>query len=290
MTRWRALFAAALVLALVVGHLLRDSPGYMVRADDGSLSGDLTHYVYWSRLVTLGGIQSAYSGTWPETYAVYPPLTIVPLELVGTLYQHLQNPTFDIDQAEQSLFLREGIKFVALAWHLLTAIAIFLLVRQVSGEKLAALSASAYVLNPAALYDVAHWAQPDGAHSLFSVLSIGLLELGQVLAPWAALAAAAMAKPQAWFLIPLVAIATFRQHGVSGLVRGGVAGGVVAGAIALPFVLTGHGIRAPEPATRSLSGDACRQRRRAQPVVAGPGATRTGPDFHAGLRSCGRAR
>lgn len=241
MTRWRALFAAALVLALVVGHLLRDSPGYMVRGDDGSLSGDLTHYVYWSRLVTLGGIQSAYSGTWPETYAVYPPLTIVPLELVGTVYQHLQNPTFDIDQAEQSLFLREGIKFVALAWHLLTAIAIFLLVRHVSGEKLAALSASAYVLNPAALYDVAHWAQPDGAHSLFSVLSVGLLEFGQVLAPWAALAAAAMAKPQAWFLIPLVAIATFRQHGISGLARGAVAGGLVAGAIALPFVLTGHG-------------------------------------------------
>jgi hypothetical protein len=238
--RWRALCAAALMLTLVVGHLLRDSPGYMLRADDGSLSGDLTHYVYWTRLVTLGGIQSAYSGVWPESYAVYPPLTILPLELVGTVYQHLQDPSFDVDQAQQSLFLRESFKFVALAWHLLTAAAIFLLVAHVSGEKLAALSASAYALNPAALYDVAHWAQPDGAHSLFSVLSIGLLDLGQVLAPWGALAAAAMAKPQAWFLVPLVAIATLRQHGVSGLVRGGLAGGVVAGVIALPFMLTGH--------------------------------------------------
>jgi hypothetical protein len=239
-TRWRALFGAALVLALVVGHLLRDSPGYVLRGEDGSLAGDITQYVDWTRLVTLGGIQSAYSGTWPETYAVYPPVSILPFELVGTVYQHLQDPGFDLDRAQESLFLREGIKFAALVWHVLTAVAIFLLVGHVNGEKLAAFAASAYVLNPAALYDVAHWAQPDGAHSLFSVLSVGLLDLGQVVAPWAALAAAAMAKPQAWFLIPLVAVATLRQHGVSGLVRGAVAGGGVACLVALPFLLTGH--------------------------------------------------
>ncbi|HEY1294640.1 MAG TPA: hypothetical protein VGJ60_16305, partial [Chloroflexota bacterium] len=177
MTRSRALFAAAVLLTLGVGHVLRDTPGYMVRNPDGSQTGDITHYVYWTRLVTLGGIQSAYSGTWPETYAVYPPLTILPFEVVGTVYQHLQDPAFDADAAQQSAFLHEGIKFVALVWHVLTAAAIFALVARVSGEKLAAFAASAYVLNPAALYDVAHWAQPDGAHSLFSVLSVGLLDL-----------------------------------------------------------------------------------------------------------------
>ena len=36
-------------------------------------------------------------------------------------------------------------------------------------------------------------AQPDGAHSLFSVIAVGLLELGQLLSPWAALAAGALA-------------------------------------------------------------------------------------------------
>src|SRR6476469_1583384 len=97
MTRWRALFGAALVLALVVGHLLRDTPGYVVRQADGSLAGDITHYVYWTRLVTLGGIQSAYSGTWPETYAVYPPVTLLPYEVLGTLYQRVQDASFDVD-------------------------------------------------------------------------------------------------------------------------------------------------------------------------------------------------
>jgi hypothetical protein len=239
--RWRAFLAAAALLTLVIAHLLRDTPGYMVRNPDGSLSGDITHYVYWTRLVTLGGIQSAYSGTWPETYAVYAPIALLPLEAIGTAYQHLQDPSFDPEAAQASLWLREGIKAAALAWHLLTAAAVFLLARRMSSERTAALASAAYLLNPAALYDVAHWAQPDGAHSLFSVAAIGLLDLGQVIAPWAALAAAAMAKPQAWFLVPLVVVATLRGQGVSGLVRGAVAGAMTAFVISLPFVLTGHG-------------------------------------------------
>src|SRR4051812_2339853 len=112
-----AVLAVAFALALLVGHLLRDSPGYVVRQSDGSLAGDITHYVYWTRLVTLGGIQSAYGGTWPETYAVYPPVSLYPLQAVGTVYRWLVDPTFDPDAAQRSLWLHEAIKFVALSWH-----------------------------------------------------------------------------------------------------------------------------------------------------------------------------
>src|SRR5215469_16554246 len=83
-TRWRALFGAALVLSLLIGHALRDTPGYVVRGADGSLTGDIQQYVAWTRLVTLGGIQAAYGGTWPATYAVYAPVTLYPYEIVGT--------------------------------------------------------------------------------------------------------------------------------------------------------------------------------------------------------------
>src|SRR5689334_12069887 len=76
-------------IALIAGHLLRDTPGYVVRQADGSLPGDITHYVYWTRLVTLGGIQAAYSGAWPQTYAVYPPVTLYPYEIVGNVYRSL---------------------------------------------------------------------------------------------------------------------------------------------------------------------------------------------------------
>jgi hypothetical protein len=236
-----ALFVGACCLAVLVGHLLRDSPGYMVRNPDGTVTGDITHYVYWTRLVTLGGIQSAYGGTWPETYAVYPPVTLYADQAIGNVYRWLQDPGFDPLLAQQSQWLHEAIKFVALTWHLLTALAIFIIVRRTTGAPLpAAVAGALYVVNPAALFDVSHWAQPDGAHSLFSVLAIGLLSLGQVVAPWAAMGAAALAKPQAWVILPLLAIATVRTHGLTGLARGCIAGGVASLVIVLPFVVTGR--------------------------------------------------
>src|SRR5207244_633113 len=219
----------------------RDSPGYMVRNPDGTTTGDITHYVYWTRLVTLGGIQSAYGGTWPETYAVYPPIPLYAYQAVGTVDRWVQDPSFDPRAAQQSPWLHEAIKFVALTWHLLTAVAIFAIVWRTTRVAIAAaLAGSLYVLNPAALFDVAHWAQPDGAHSLFSVLAIGLLSLGQEIAPWAALGAAALAKPQAWAIVPLLAIATMRTHGLIGLARGIVAASVTSLVIVLPFLVSGR--------------------------------------------------
>ena len=241
MNRALALFVGACVLALAIGHLLRDTPGYMVRNPDGTVTGDITHYVYWTRLVTLNGIQSAYGGTWPETYAVYPPVTLYADQALGNVYRWLQDPNFNPTAAQESLWLHEGIKFLALSWHLLTAAAIFLVVQRTTKLPMAAaLAGGLYVLNPAALFDVAHWAQPDGAHSLFSVLAIGLLSLGQVIAPWAAMGVAALAKPQAWAIVPLLAIATIRTHGLTGLARGIVAAGAVSLVIVLPFLVTGR--------------------------------------------------
>ncbi len=123
----------------------------------------------------------------------------------------------------------------------LWAVVIFLIVRRAPrGPLAAALAGGLYVIDPAALFAVAHWAQPDGAHSLFSVLAIGLLSLGQVIAPWTALAAAALAKPQAWSIVPLLAIATIRTHGLTGLARGAIAAGLVSLVIVAPFLVTGR--------------------------------------------------
>ena len=236
-----ALFVAAIALTLVVGYLLRDTPGFVVRNPDGSYQGDIVHYVYWTRLVTLDGIQAAYSGQWPETYAVYPPVTLYGYQLLGTLYRATQDARFSLEAALGSPWLREGIKAVALAWHLLAALAIYALVRRRSGADLAGLAAALYVANPAALFDVAHWAQPDGAHSVFSVLAVGLISIGNLEAGWAAIALAALAKPQAVATLPLMAIATLRQSGgVAGLVRGGLVGCAVGALVILPFALTGH--------------------------------------------------
>jgi Gpi18-like mannosyltransferase len=239
-TRAHAGLLLAVVIALVVGHLVRDSLGYAIRAADGSYEGDIVHYVYWTRLVTLGGIQSAYGGQWPETYAVYPPLTLYPYQIVGNLYRWLEDPTFDVQRAQESLWLREAIKLVALTWHLLTGAAIYLLGRRGAGRNMAAAASALYVANPAALYDTAHWAQPDGAHSLFTVLAIGILGTGRVSWAWAAMALAALSKPQAWSVLPLLSIATVRLQGLGGLVIGVLAGGAVSAVVVAPFVLSGR--------------------------------------------------
>src|SRR5207244_9221140 len=159
-----AVFGAAVLIALLIGHLLRDTAGYIGHNPDGSISGDITHYVYWTRLVTLSGVQAAYGGTfpdsYPETYAVYPPLNLYAYQIVGTAYRRLQDPAFDPDAAQQSLWLRAGIKFVALSWHLLTAAAIVWLMRRIASPMTAAISGALYVIDSAALYVVAHWARP----------------------------------------------------------------------------------------------------------------------------------
>ena len=101
-------------MALLVGHLLRDTPGYMVRNPDGSVSGDITHYVYWTRLVTLGGIQSAYGGTGPKRTPCIRRSRCTPTRPSATSIAGCRTPAFDPHAAQQSLWLREGIKFVAL--------------------------------------------------------------------------------------------------------------------------------------------------------------------------------
>ena len=132
---------AGLAIALIVGHLLRESPGYMARDADGAWHGDLEHYVYWTRLVTLGGVQAAYSGTWPETYAVYPPVTLYPLWVIGNAYRWTQDPSFEPNDAQQSLWLHEAIKGVALGWHILAALGVYFVVRRRFGATAAGLVA-----------------------------------------------------------------------------------------------------------------------------------------------------
>lgn len=233
-------FVGAVLIVLACGHLLRDTLGYAIRTPEGGFAGDIDHYVYWTRLVTLGGVQDAYKGTWPETYAVYPPVTLYGYQAVGTLYQWLQDPTFNPDVALASTWLRRALKFYALFWHLLAGTAVFFLVRRLANPARAGMAAGLYLVNPAAIFVVAHWGQPDGAHSLFSVLAVGLVVLGQATLGWGAMAFAALAKPQAWAILPLLVVATLRTSGWQGIARGWGLGAVIGTVLLLPFLVTGR--------------------------------------------------
>lgn len=234
------LLAAALLVAVLAAVLLRDTLGYAVRTEQGTYLTDLDHYVYWTRLVTLGGVQAAYSGTWPETFAVYPPVTLYGYQLVGSLYQALVDPTFDLSRAMQSGWLRAGLKLAAFGWHLAAAAGVYVAVRAGPGRRWAPTAAAVYLANPATLFDVAHWGQPDGAHSLFSVLTVGWLEGGRLLLAAGALALAALAKPQAWSIMPLVGLSAVQRYPIPVLGRAIGVGAGVAGLVVLPFALSGR--------------------------------------------------
>jgi hypothetical protein len=231
--RW----VVACVALLVVGAFV--VLVYVTSGEQGA-EGDMIHYVYWTRLVSVDGIQAAYSGTYHETYAIYPPVTLYGLALAGGAYRLWVDPAFDVDQALHSSWLVRAIKLTAVGWHLLCALAIYLLVQRQAGRGLAAWAGMAYALNPAAILDVVYWGQLDGAHSLFSVLALGWLSGGLYMSSGAAMALAVLAKPQAWLILPLYLIGLVRQTDARRLAQTALVGAAAGGVVLLPFLLTGR--------------------------------------------------
>jgi len=225
------LFWAAWLVSAAVCAALLFVPGY---------PGDVVHYKYWTRLVTLGGIGAAYSGTYPETYAIYPPITLYAYGIVGLLYRLLVDPSFDVEAMLASQALSVGIKAVAITFHLALGFAIYRLTRARANGRVGALTAALYLLNPAAIFDVAYWGQPDAAHSLWAVLAFGLLDLGRDRAGAVAFGLAAMTKPQAWALFPLFVYAAWLRTGRRRTVTGLALIALTAAVVALPFLLAGR--------------------------------------------------
>lgn len=283
----------------------------------GSRAGplaDLTHYKYWTRLVTVEGLHAAYRGEYPQTYAIYPPVTLVTFLVAGVLYERSVDPTFDLDRALASHTLSVLIRLQALAFHLLVGLAVFGVVwhatrvthvheppradlARVAPEAAAQLPAAlrvdlgfgtayaamlAYLFNPGVLFDVAQWGQPDPIFGLFVLLALaaaawgasvsysvslprgswleriglvggarllrvtafgvrggGPLPAGAAAAAGLCIALAALAKPQAWVFLPLVAAVVWRRGGLRGLCWAAAAGAAAGTLVALPYLMHG---------------------------------------------------
>lgn len=229
--RWYGLMVGVFAVAtLICGWLVR-VPGY---------DADVNGYKDWARLTTNGGVEAAYSGTFPETYASYPPVLLYAYKVVGHAYQRLVDPSMDRAAMHASLAATVAIKSVAAGFHLVLAAAIFLLLVRSANPRSATLATSAYVLNPAALWDSAYWGQPDAAHALWLVVAFGLVATYWWRWGWASAALAAMTKPQAWFLLPAFAYGEFVVGGPRRVAIGaGVASAVVL-IVLMPFIVSGR--------------------------------------------------
>ncbi|MDO8690711.1 MAG: hypothetical protein Q7R39_11995 [Dehalococcoidia bacterium] len=214
------LFLAALAVRLYLATL----PGY---------EDDTTHFKWWTRLVTQEGLSQAYSGTYPQTYAIYPPLMLLCLKIVGHLYQGLFSPSFALDGPQLGFMIKGlGVFFDVLTWMV-----IFVWVRKRSGFAVASFVTLAYAFNPAVIFDLSYWGQPDSIHSFFLVLSILLLVSRRPGLAWASLAAAAFVKPQAWVILPLAVVATLLTFGPKGVLKGAASAAGVSLALIAPFLL-----------------------------------------------------
>ena len=220
---WGQLLALLLFGVLVV-YLLSAamSPGYV---------SDIETNKTWGRWIARNGIQDAY-----RIETDYPPVLLYFFGAAGWLYQTLADPSFAEKPALASQFYTFLVKLPGVLFHLVLAGAIYLVTRRF-GPGAAFAAAAAYALNPAVAYDVAHLGQTDPVHAALALLAIAALAHGR--AGWAGafVALAALTKPQAWILLPVVGLALPLWLGRRGLIRG-TAAGVVAGLVVLaPWLL-----------------------------------------------------
>lgn len=217
------LFLAALAIRIYIAAIL---PGY---------EDDTTHFKWWTRLVTQDGLSQAYSGTYPQTYAIYPPLMLGFLDIVGHLYQWLFSSSFALDGPQLGFMIKGlGIFFDVLIW-----VAIYFWVRKRNGQRAAVLCALAYAFSPAIIFDVSYWGEPDPIHSFFLLISVLLLADRKPALGWASLAAAAFVKPQVWVFLPLAGILTLWRSGLKGLASGAGAAVLVVLVMVSPYVRHG---------------------------------------------------
>jgi hypothetical protein len=237
---------AAVLLALLAAAGLH---GWIIIGSPAGPLADLTHYKHWARLVTVNGMHAAYSGVYPETYAIYPPVTLLTFRVAGAMYQQWVDPSFDLDRALASHELSVLLRLQALVFHLLVGLAVLAVARHAVSFRAAYVAMLAYLFNPGVVFDVAQWGQPDPVFGLFVLLALaaaawllpdeGRLSLGAAALAGLCIVLAALAKPQAWVFLPLVGGLVWRRGGLRGVGAAGLAGVVAAGIVAFPYLRHG---------------------------------------------------
>jgi hypothetical protein len=205
---------------------------------------DMTHVTRWAQNIQRDGIESAYSGVYPETYLIYPPGMAYVYRAAVDVAERFPPPAW----LAGGDWLRYSVKLMPVAGHVALALSLFGVCAAVGGYWRGWVAATLYAWNPATLFDAAYWGQGDSLNTTLLVLAIGAL----VLSPsgwlsWAGgavagvcLAAGSLVKPQTWVFLPLLLWVAWRRTGPIGL--GALAGAGVATTLVLvrPWVEAGR--------------------------------------------------
>ena len=229
---------------LLVGTLLR------VIALPGPGTGDLTVWKVWSYNAARRGVGEMYGvgGAPPERRVLeyagatatvdYPPLALYELGAAGNAYWAWSHRRFPNTTA-----LNAFVKLPSIASEIALALLLFGCVRARLGVAAARVSAAAYWLNPAALFDASILGYLDTQYILPALAALAAAAVGWPALAGALIAASMMTKAQGIFIAPAVALAIWiigepaaRAARLMRAVAGGLA---VIVALIAPVVLAG---------------------------------------------------
>lgn len=219
-----------LFLALACNLALSPTPGFV---------GDIGIYMTWAWKLTTNGVHSAYLPHDLVEPINYLPFVPYLFSLVGWLYQRLFASTFPFPLQESSLLLYSMMKLPMIMANIATGALIFLFVRKNVSFRLALVALTAYLFNPAILFDSAYGGQADAIHSLFALLAIILLLNKRLAAAWLGIALAALSKPQGALFLPLILFLTWREFGVRAVLKGMLVASLVVLMVFFPFLYRG---------------------------------------------------
>jgi hypothetical protein len=204
---------------------------------------DMSHFRLWIAWLTANGVEAAYAGLFPAQYVIYPPLMPYFYHLVGQLLTALPQPPPALTGLwpEDGFWVEAVVRTPVVGFHALLASVIYWSTARWKGHLAAVAATVLYAANPAVLFDLVYWAQPDSYHSFFIVVGLLFLlgrwpEFG-----WAAFAFAALAKPQAWVYLPALLLVTWRRHGFAKVLSGSVFFLTAALLVVWPYLAAGRG-------------------------------------------------
>ena len=196
-----------------------------------------TFLIPWTERALKHGVWMIYD---LGSQDMHPPLNYYLLWMSGKLYQAFfaVSPGGALDPP--SLPLMMLIKLPNLICDLLIGLIVFLAVLKRTSFGLAVTILCLYLFNPAIIWEAAFVGQFEAIQTIFILLAVVLLYVGKVEISWAALALAALTKPQGLILIPLIGFASLLMFPASRLLRAGMAALAVTFVVLLPWILSGR--------------------------------------------------
>jgi dolichyl-phosphate-mannose--protein O-mannosyl transferase/Gpi18-like mannosyltransferase len=191
-------------------------------------SVDIGTYEAWALKIATQGPARAYQ----EGYFLdYPPGYLYALWAAGAFANAVG--------AGLGETLKAIVEMPPLIGDLALSVAVYLFVRRTASARSAWIALALVALNPAFLFDSVVWGQTDSPLALALFLSIAMLIDGEFEVAWALAALAVLIKPQAFSLLPPIAVWTLLRMPPSRWWRGALAFAAIIVIGAAPFQI-GH--------------------------------------------------